>query len=248
MDRGIWATWYDLEEKDREPFRDWLHSNYLPALERSGKYVWVANYIKQDAPLEVPTPDNKPHVGYTDDPIGQATENAMLIGASSPHVFFNPQILDTDQEDLDPKGMLKLRKNMRHAIMVEEERVTGSAQGAANHPPYPGPTIQFGSYRMKDYNNDFEAGRWYSQSRLPLMGSAPECVRARKMMVCGGWAKHAIIYEFTSLAARNQMWARVHQIRLSGDKLRGWSLGPRTLHTPGSPLIGNRSYPPVKDA
>jgi hypothetical protein len=44
------------------------------------------------------------------------------------------------------------------------------------------------------------------------------------------------------------MWARVHQIRLSGDKLRGWSLGPRTLHTPGSPLIGNRSYPPVKDA
>jgi hypothetical protein len=101
---------------------------------------------------------------------------------------------------------------------------------------------------MKDYNNDFEAGRWYSQSRLPLIGSAPECIRARKMMVAGGWAKHAIIYEFTSLQARNQLWERVHQIRLSGDKLRGWSLGPSTLHTPGSPLIGDRSYPPVKIA
>ena len=102
--------------------------------------------------------------------MGQATENAMLIGATTPHVFFNPQILDGDQADLDPKGMLKLRKNMRHAIMVEEERVTGLAKDAANHSAYPGPTIQFGSYRMKDYNNDFEAGRWYSQSRLPLIG------------------------------------------------------------------------------
>ena len=43
MDRGIWATWYDLDEKDREPFRDWLHQDYLPKLERSGKYLWVAN-------------------------------------------------------------------------------------------------------------------------------------------------------------------------------------------------------------
>jgi hypothetical protein len=245
MDRGMWATWYDLDEEDRGPFRDWLHQEYLPKLEQSGKYEWVANYMKVDAPTEVPTSGGKPHVGYTNDPMPQASENVILIAASSPHLFFKPQTLDGDQAELDPKGMLKLRKDVRHAVMLEEERVVGQAKEAATYPAYPGPAIQFGTFRMRDHNNDFEAVRWYSQSRLPLMGRSPECIRARKMMVVGGWAKHGIIYEFSSLSARTELWERVHKERLAGNELVGWRIGPRTLHTPGSPLIGMRTYPPL---
>jgi len=244
-DRGIWATWYDLDANDREPFREWLHRQYLPQLEQSGRYSWVANYMKVDAPTEVPLKDGKPHVGYTSDPMPIASENVMLFAASSPHAFFNPETLNGDQTDLDPNGMLKLRKNIRHAVLLEEARVTGQAEGAATYPPYPGPAIQFGAFRMTDYNNDFESARWYSQSRLPLMGRSPECVRARKMVVVSGWAKHAIMYEFSSLEARVQLWDRVQKERLAGNEIVGWRIGPRTQHTPGSPLVGLRTYPPL---
>ena len=38
MDRGIWATWYDLDEKDREPFRDAVKRKPPADLPLPGKF------------------------------------------------------------------------------------------------------------------------------------------------------------------------------------------------------------------
>ena len=43
MDRGIWATWYDLPEEGKEEYIAWLHDVHLPkALLRPG-YLWAAH-------------------------------------------------------------------------------------------------------------------------------------------------------------------------------------------------------------
>jgi hypothetical protein len=43
MDRGIRATWYDLEAEGRGEYLDWLHRVPLPArLARPG-YLWAAH-------------------------------------------------------------------------------------------------------------------------------------------------------------------------------------------------------------
>jgi len=77
------------------------------------------------------------------------------------------------------------------------------------------------------------------------MSRSPDCVRSRKMLVVSGWAKHGIIYEFSSLDARVAHWDRVQKERVAGNQIVGWRIGPRPQHTPGSPLIGLRTYPPI---
>jgi hypothetical protein len=43
MDRGIWATWYDLADDSRSRFLDWLHTYYLPELQHRPGFAWSAH-------------------------------------------------------------------------------------------------------------------------------------------------------------------------------------------------------------
>jgi hypothetical protein len=95
---------------------------------------------------------------------------------------------------------------------------------------------------MRTPEDDFESGRWYAQSRLPHMASAAGCVRARKLLSVAGWAKHAILYEFVSADARRTIWNGMRAAR-DRDPKGYWSIGPRTVHAPGSPTLGERTWP-----
>ena len=44
MDRGLWITWYDLKEGDRDTYLRWLHGDYLPQLVRRPGVLWAAHY------------------------------------------------------------------------------------------------------------------------------------------------------------------------------------------------------------
>jgi len=44
MDNGIWATWYDLAEDDKESYLNWLHTDYLPEVLSRPDYLWAATY------------------------------------------------------------------------------------------------------------------------------------------------------------------------------------------------------------
>jgi hypothetical protein len=67
-------------------------------------------------------------------------------------------------------------------------------------------------------------------------------VRARKLLSVAGWAKHAILYEFVSADARRRIWNAMRAARdRDGEKFR--SIGPRTVHAPGSPTLGERTFP-----
>lgn len=243
MDNGIWATWYDLADDTRERALAWTHETYCPWLRAQPGYVWVAHYrytgggpqmerVKQTA------------VGHTQDAIGAGHQYVLLVGGLSPHTFFKPSI----NELTLPAGfdaMLALRLGVRTAVFVVEERVNGPAPREAGPGTGPGPAIQMGSFRMRTPEEEFDLGRWYAQYRLPYMAQMQGSIATRKLAGVAGWAKHSVLYEFTSLEARLRHFEEPHEA-LALDRTRWESqVIAGTVHAPGSPFIGERLWPPV---
>ena len=82
QDRGIWITWYDLPEQNREAYFEWLHHRYIPrVLERQG-CLWAAHYeavVKGDVRM------------HTDDTtVPGGTKFLLLFGAEYADVFGKP--------------------------------------------------------------------------------------------------------------------------------------------------------------
>ncbi len=242
MDKGIWATWYDLDEAGRDKFLAWLHGTWLPALARDGRYNWVAHYRDQAAVKSETGVAGPMEQADKDEGIPVGRQFLLLVGADSPHVFLDPLVLDgSDGADV---GMLGLRRNVRHTVFVEEASVEGPDSPGEVARTAPSPAIRLGCFRMRDPDGEFESGRWYAQSRLPYMGKVEGCVRARKLISVAGWAKHAILYEFTSPEARRSIWNEMRATR-DADPEGYWSIGPKTVHAPGSPTLGERTWPPI---
>jgi hypothetical protein len=100
------------------------------------------------------------------------------------------------------------------------------------------PCIQLGSFVFDGEEEDLLA--WYAQWRLPSMTEIPGCVAVRKLVSVAGWAKHAILHEFTSAAARNEHFVD-HERKRHPDKV-GWSdrVTGQVIHAPGSPNVAQR--------
>ena len=200
MDRGIWATWYDIPNESRERYLDWAHGTYLPFLKQVAGYAWVAHYRHQGGGAKMQEVVAKA-VGHTTEDIGSGTQYLLLVGAPSPHTFFRP----TTRELALPDGfgkMLALRSGVREVIFAEEARVNGPAPYNEGPGSVPGPAIQMGSFRMRTHEQEFELARWYAQFRMPYMAQMPGCISTRKLLGVAGWAKHGVLYEFESLEMR----------------------------------------------
>lgn len=243
MDNGIWATWYDLPDAARANVLAWTHESYCPYLRTQPGYVWVAHYrytgggpqmerVKQSA------------VGHTQDAIGSGNQYLLLVGGLSAHTFFKPSIMDAAL----PQGFsdrLAQRVGTRTAIFTVEEKVNGPAPREFGPGTGPGPAIQMGSFRMRTPEEEFDLGRWYAQYRLPFMAQMQGCIGTRKLAGVAGWAKHSVLYEFTSLAARLKHFEEPHE-SLALDRTRWESqVIAGTVHAPGSPFIGERLWPPL---
>ncbi len=77
------------------------------------------------------------------------------------------------------------------------------------------------------------------------MARIPGVIATRKLVSVAGWAKHGILYEFTSLAARLEHFEVPHESLALDPKEWTGRVGSATIHTPGSPVIGPRIWPPV---
>ena len=139
MDQGIWATWYDLADGDRDKFLSWLHGEYLPELQMRPGFAWVAHYENK-----VGGPQMRQVGGIIERPgedIGSGSQFLVLVGAPSPHTFLNPSVLQLEKEAPQrTRDMLALRKGVRPAIFMEEIRVNGPAarERPAGTTPAPG--------------------------------------------------------------------------------------------------------------
>ena len=243
MDHGIWATWYDLADDTREKFIDWLHGTYLPALQARPGFAWAAHYRNQGGGAAMRTL-GEDVIARPQEDIGQGSQYVMLVGAPSPHAFLSPSVLDIESLP-DVREMLALRQGVRTAIFSEETRVNGPAIRQRPQGATPGPTIQMGSFRVRSVAEEFDLGCWYAQYRLPHMAQMPGCIATRKLVSVAGWAKHAILYEFVSLQARLEQFEEPHEALAMDAKEWTGRVVRYTIHTPGSPVVGERIWPPV---
>lgn len=241
MDQGIWATWYDLADESRERFLEWVHECYCPYLRIQPGYIWVAHYRYTGGGAQMERV-KATAIGHTKEAIGSGYQYVLLVGAASAHTFFNPA-LDELKLPTGSDAMLALRLGMRTAVFTEEARVNGPEPREFGPGTGPGPAIQMGSFRMRTPEEDFDLGRWYAQYRLPFMARMPGCIATRKLVGVAGWAKHSVLYEFTSLDKRLRNFEEPHEA-LALDSTRWQSkVMAGTVHTPGSPFIGERIWP-----
>jgi hypothetical protein len=229
---GIRISWYDLEPAQRDGYLSWLHERYLSALLKRPGIEWAAHYLaeRRSPPKRLTNTDDVSVPGGGD--------YILLVGAATPHVFAPPHPRETFAPVAENEAaMLALRRNERVSIMVEEARVNGPE--AANHEL--GPCIQLGSFNATPENEN-ELLSWYARWRLPCMEKLPGCVRTRKLSGVVGWSKHGVLYEFTSLEARDKYFP-THEKPY--PELEAWTdeVVRRLLHAPRSPQVAQRIWP-----
>jgi hypothetical protein len=243
VDRGLWITWYDLpdiSEAGRNEYLSWLHGDYIPRVLARPGVLWAAHYATETNPLYS---GKKGRLTRTDDAkVPTGTQFTLLFGAVEPPAFVNPTI--TQFHDALPekdKRFLALRNGVRTNIMVEQARVMGPSIGKF---PAPAPCIQLGSFNSASYYDEDELADWYAQWYLASCAQVHGCVRARKWVSVSGWAKHAVLFEFESLDARNQNFVNHESAH---PERAAWTdrVVRRLIHAPGSPAVARRIWPVI---
>jgi hypothetical protein len=240
MDNGIKAVWYNLDEGERENYLSWLHHFFLPKLQSRPGYLWVAHYEVVSG-MSPGTPSDKKVLAEKDAPsVGRGTDYLLLIGAASVDIFFSKEEDEfNNNHDSETLKMLSQRMDSRTSIFTEEARVNGPEFKSRIPGSTPAPAIQMGSLVTVSPEDDFELGAWYRQSRLPISANTPGCVGARKLVSVAGWAKHAILYEFTSFGS----FETRPGVEDAWNVWTGRHVLSYVIHAPGSPSVGKRIWP-----
>jgi hypothetical protein len=167
----------------------------------------------------------------------------LLAGAESVHAFADPtpNQFEARLPEAD-RRMRSMRIDASSNIMIEYARIDGPDAGRREPGSALSPCIQLGSYLFDGDENELLA--WYTQWRLPSMTRMPGCIAVRKLASVAGWAKHAILHEFTSVSARNENFVN-HEARHYPEQAR-WSetVTGQVIHAPGSPNVARRSFTP----
>ncbi len=243
MDRALWITWYNLPDSGRDEYLAWLHGSYMPALLKRPGYLWAAHYASVGE-TKIPRRSSGKKFTTIDPEVPTGDRYILLVGAADSNVFGDP--LPSEWHATLPAAdqkMLAMRIGERVNIMSEAARVAGPEAKNYTAGMALGPCIQMGTFQAK-WQDEFEALKWYAQWRMPAMTRLDGCIRARKLASVAGWAKSSILYEFTSLDARNH-FLHAHE---DGNPNREWSdkVVASLTHAPGSANVAERIWPPVK--
>lgn len=244
IDRGIWASWYDLPEKGRDEYLTWLHGGYLPRMLQKPGVLWAAHYANVKIPPAA-------HLRHTDDPsVPAGNDFILLFGAETAHAFTRgwehfakqgPNKLEEGLTSAD-RQMLSMRVGERVCVLTEEARTDGPEAHRRQGKLTPAPCMQLGSFNAPGCEDELMS--WYGDWRIPALSKLPGCVGIRKLVSAVGWAKHVVLYEFATLELRNEHMPRLRQIYVEEGR---WSdrFTPKLLHAPGSPVVGSRLWPPA---
>jgi hypothetical protein len=121
---------------------------------------------------------------------------------------------------------------------VEHNRIAGPEVNTRAPGITPGPAIQLGSFNIDAVENEDVLGSWYAQVRMPRLEKMKGCVGARNLISVSGWAKHAIFYEWISLES-------LHENFITEKIPRSRQAVKTLVHSPSSPSVGERIWPPV---
>ncbi len=244
-DRGLWVTWYDLPGKDREAHLAWLHGTYIPRILKRPGLLHAAHYANAGVPPV-------PHLKHTKDAsIPAGNEYVLIFGAESPYAFTRgwesfakgaPSKLDEGLTAEDRK-MLAMRSGERVAFLTEEAKADGPEAGKREGKMTLAPCIQLGSFNAEGVEDELMS--WYGDWRIPALSKLPGCMAIRKLVSVSGWAKHIVLYEFSSYEERDK---HLPTLRTLYPEAVAWTneFTPKLLHAPQSPVVCRRLWPPIK--
>ena len=247
MDRAIWAIWYDLAPQHVDSYLQWAHEEYLPALKQRPGVTWVAHYRNATGPAML----NSVHKRFERPGPGEAgtgTQYVQLVGGVDPTVFFGPSVLDEEAAATGrTREMLDLRVGPQSYIFSETYRVNGPELRLRVPGTTPGPAIQMGMLRIKNVEAEHAVGKWYVNSRLPLIAGMPGAISARVYSCLCGWPEIAVLYEFESIDARATNFEPQETALAVGapaGEVHSLPMG-ELVHCHGSPMPAVRIWPPV---
>ena len=238
-DRALLVSWYDLPGDGRDAYLAWLHGKYIPKLLATPGVLGASHYEvdQNEKPL--------PHLRHTDDatlPTGNSY--ILILSGADAHVFsrlstFRLKPTATEQR------MLSMRIGERVNLFTEEARVNGPEAKRREGRYTLAPGIQLGNFNSGSWKDEDELLSWYADLRLPNFKTMPSGIALRKLASVSGWAKHGVLYEFTSLEERAKHF-RAHEAK--NKKYTQWThdVVSKLVHAPGSPAIARRIWPPVK--
>lgn len=247
MDRGLWISWYNLPEAGREGYFSWLYGTYIPRILKKPGVLWAAHYASAKVPP-------LPHIRHTNDPSVPAGNDYVLIfGGETAHAFSRGaeafikgarNRLHAELSDADQK-MLAMRIGERVCITAEETRVDGPEAKSRPAGLTTSPCIQLGSFNTGSIDVEDELLSWYADWRMGALSALPGCVGMRKLVSVSGWAKHLVLYEFTSFKSRAE---NLPALRNLYPEMLAWTerFIPKLTHAPESPIVAERIWPPVK--
>jgi hypothetical protein len=236
VDRGIWVTWYDLPDDGRQEHLDWVHKSYIPEMLKGDGYRWAAHY------RSIQKSDVRVHTSDASVPAG--TQYLLLFGADYADVFGAPVPSKLHASlPAESRKMLAQRVGERMNIMAEAGRMPGPQLEKYKDGAQLAPCIQMGAYNCP-WDHEDEMLQWYIDVRMPALGETEGGgIRIRKLASVAGWAKHAILYEFTSVEARHAYF-KAHQDRPDMKPWLEW-VAQNLTHAPGSSSLGERIWPPI---
>ena len=250
MDRSVRAVWYDLpddiSDSDREAYLRWLHDEHLPKVQAIPGIAWAAHYEIKGGGSHMNEISERLQRAGEDVPTG--SQFVVMTGAASPYVYFNPHFEEVEPTLTDDApAMLALRQNARPCVFIEEARCNGPEYDQKVDCGTPGPAIQMGSFRTEAVEDENDLAAWYAQYRFPAMTRMPGSIMTRKMVSVTGWAKHSVMYEFTSLEARKKGFEETHEALALDENVWTNKIITYTVHSPGSPSVAQRIWPEVTD-
>ena len=241
MDCSLCITWYDLPEQDRGAHLDWLHSSFMPRQLKKPGVLWGAHYLCERQPDPV-------HriLSYAQEPVPAGNDYILLFGAETAHAFAPPAPGRNDDSITNAdRAMLAQRREVRINIFTEEACVDGPAAAQRKRGVELSPCIQLGSFNTRSVADEDGLMAWYAHNRLPGLSITPGCVGVRKMVSVAGWAKHGVLYEFTSKEEREKYFRAYEN---ADPAMAAWtdSLRRSLIHAPGSANVAYRIWPPVQ--
>ena len=238
-DRALWITWYDLPEEGRDDWLRWAHSEYLPMLRERPGILHAAHYAS--IPQREMRHNRKVLERTKDDDVPPGDRYILFVAAEDANVFGDPspsELLASLPQSM--RDRLARREGVRENIMVEAARVSGPEEQSYTEGMKLSPCIQIGSFTC-GWRNEEELLAWYTQWRMRAMETLPGSIRTRKLASVAGWAKHSVLYEFTSRDMRDRYFAHHEDDR---PDMKDWS--DRTVsyitHAPGSANVATRLW------
>jgi hypothetical protein len=139
--------------------------------------------------------------------------------------------------------MLAMRQDGRVCTLAEEAKANGPDGARRDGALTLAPCIQIGSFNAEGCEDELMS--WYGDWRIPALSTLPGCIAIRKLVSTAGWAKHVVLYEFTSFEAHAE---HLPKLRTLYPEQMDWTdrFTPKLLHAPQSPIVARRLWPAVK--